>query len=98
MWARLSRFAGLPPQRLDRTVEEFERDLLPALEQQPGYSGVVVGIDRTAGRAAVFTFWEEEDQLRASDALADRARDQAAATADAPREPIVDRYEIVIRK
>ena len=68
------------------------------LRERRSRCGPARPVDRTAGRAAVFTFWETEDQLRASDALADRARDQAAATADAPREPIVDRYEIVIRK
>ena len=98
MWARLSRFAGLPPQRLDATVEQFQSELLPALEEQDGYAGVVLAVDRIGGRAAAMTFWESQEDMRASDAAADRVRDQAAAPAEAPREPIVDRYEVVLRR
>lgn len=98
MYARLSRFAGLPPDRLDETIREYEQRFLPNLEQQPGFEGVVVGIDRAAGKGAAITFWATERDMRASDKAADEARAAAAQTARAPREPIVDRYEVVIRK
>lgn len=102
MWARLSRYAGLPPERLEETVREFEADQLPLIEQQPGFEGVVVAVDRKAGKAAAITYWDSEANLRASDQLAAQARaaaEQSAGIAEQPsREPIVDHYEVVVRR
>jgi heme-degrading monooxygenase HmoA len=98
MHARLSRFAGLPPERLDQTVDEFREQQLPELERQAGYKGVVVMLNRSSGQAAALSFWESEADLRASEKLAARAREAAIATAQPEREPIVDSYEVVIRK
>jgi heme-degrading monooxygenase HmoA len=95
MWARLSRFAGLPPERIDRAIREFQEQQLPAFEQLPGFQGVALMVDRGAGKAAAITYWASQDALKQSDKLADRARDQAIQTAQPAREPIVDRYEVV---
>jgi heme-degrading monooxygenase HmoA len=98
MHARLSRWAGLPPERLDQTVREFEQQSLPVLEQQSGFNGVVVMVDQSAGKAAAVTFWETMDDLRTTERLAEEMRAKAEATAQAEREPIVDHYEVVFRK
>jgi heme-degrading monooxygenase HmoA len=98
MHARLSRWAGLPPERLDRTVEEFQQESLPVLEQQSGFSGVAVMVDENAGKAAAITFWESRDDMRATDKLAEEMRARAEQTAQAQREPVVDHYEVRLRK
>jgi heme-degrading monooxygenase HmoA len=98
MHARLSRFAGLPPERLDQTVDEFREQQLPELERQAGYRGVVVMLNRSSGQAAALSFWESEADLRASEKLAARAREAAVATAQPEREAVVDSYEVVIRQ
>jgi heme-degrading monooxygenase HmoA len=98
MHARLSRWAGLPPERLDRTVEEFQQESLPVLEQQSGFSGVAVMVDENAGKAAAITFWESRDDMRATDKLAEEMRTRAEQTAQAQREPVVDHYEVRLRK
>jgi hypothetical protein len=98
MWVRMSRFAGLPPERINETVREFEEGQLSALEQQPGFQGILVMVDRGEGKAAAMTFWETRENLIASDKLADQARDAAIATAQPAREPIVDRYEVVLER
>jgi heme-degrading monooxygenase HmoA len=98
MHARLSRWAGLPPERLDQTVREFEQQSLPVLEQQSGFNGVVVMIDQSAGKAAAITLWESREDLQATEKLAEEMRARAEATAQAEREPIVDHYEVVFRK
>jgi hypothetical protein len=46
----------------------------------------------------VITYWATIQDLRASDRLAEEARAQAEVTARPSREPIVDRYEVVLRK
>ena len=98
MYARLSRFAGLPPERIEETVREFEEQYLPALEGSPGFQGIVVGVDRGSGKAAAVTFWESREALEESDRAADRARAAAVDRAEPVREPIVDRYEIVLQR
>jgi heme-degrading monooxygenase HmoA len=95
MYARMSRFAGLPPERIDETIREFREGQLSVLEQQPGYQGVLVGLDRAEGKAIAITFWESSDNVRATDRLADEARQAALDAVKPSREPIVDRYEVV---
>jgi heme-degrading monooxygenase HmoA len=98
MYARMSRFAGLPPERIDETVRGFEQGQLPQLEQLEGFAGVLVLLDRGEGKAAAVTFWDTLDDLKTSDKLADQAREAAMASARPSREPLVDRYEVVLQK
>jgi hypothetical protein len=44
MHARLSRFAGLPPERIDATIEEFREQQLPELRWTPLSSRGTVGL------------------------------------------------------
>ena len=100
MYARMSRIAGLPPERIEQAREYFERQELPALEQQGGYQGVLVMVDRGDGRATAITFWETLDDLKASDRAADQARGATMeqASSEPSREPVVERYEVLIQK
>ncbi len=98
MYARLSRFAGLPPERVEETIRQFEQNDLPALEQARGFRGIFVGVDWNAGKAAAVTFWETREDLEASDRAADQARGAAIERAQPQREPIVDRYEVVLQR
>jgi heme-degrading monooxygenase HmoA len=98
MYGRLSRFAGLPPERIDETLRQFEEEQLPVLEQQRGYRGVMVMVNRGTGQAAAITLWETADNMRESDKVADQARAAAVATAQPSREPVVDSYEVLMIK
>jgi heme-degrading monooxygenase HmoA len=100
MHARLSRFAGLPPERIDETLQAFEQGALPQFEQLAGYKGVLVAVNHAEGKAAAITFWDTRDNMRESDKLADRAREaaleQAQGSSEPTREPIVDHYEVML--
>ena len=98
MHARLSRFAGLPPERIDETIEEFEKRQLPELRRQPGYQGVMVMLNRSSGQAAALTLWESEEDMRESERVADQVREAAMALGRPKREPVIDRYEVVMRQ
>jgi heme-degrading monooxygenase HmoA len=98
MHARLSRFAGLDPERIDETVRQFEQDSLGTLEEQPGFRGITVCVNRGTGQALVLALWESEADMRRSEEIALRAREQAVATAGPSREPIVDHYEVVLHR
>ena len=98
MHARLSRFGGLDPERVEETVQQFEEHALPGLEQQQGFQGIVAGVNEATGQAFTVTLWETEADMKASVALADRARDQAVETARPAREPIVDSFKVVVQR
>src|SRR3954452_15652233 len=98
MYARMSRFAGLPPERIEQTIRDFQEGQLKALSEQRGYKGVLIGVDRAEGKSVAITFWESAENLRATDRLADQARQQALESPKPSREPIVDRYEVVMQE
>jgi hypothetical protein len=98
MYARVTTFPGLAPERIKATLEEFTQHHLPKLAQERGYCGVWAGIDYTGGRAIAVTYWESNDALHASDTLANEVRAAAVTKAgvDRNRPPIIDRYEVVL--
>ncbi|MEA2638562.1 MAG: hypothetical protein QOE18_1619 [Chloroflexota bacterium] len=100
MYARVTTFPGLAPERIKATLQEFTEHHVPKLEQEPGYRGVWAGIDYTGGRAIAVTYWESIEALHASDALANEVRAAAVTKAgvDRNRPPIIDRYEVVLEK
>jgi hypothetical protein len=100
MYARVTTFPGLAPERIKATLAEFTDHHLPRLEQEPGYRGVWVGVDYPGGRAIAVTYWETNKALLASDALANEVRAAAVTRAgvDRNRPPITDRYEMVLEQ
>jgi hypothetical protein len=100
MYARVTTFPGLAPERIKATLAEFTEHHLPRLEQEPGYCGVWAGVDYPGGRAIAVTYWESNDALHASDALANEVRAAAVTNAgvDRNRPPIIDRYEVVLER
>ena len=98
MHVRLSRFAGLDPDRIDETLRRFEEDELPRLNQQEGFGGITVGVNRSTGQAVAVVLWDSEAAMRKSETLAAEVRDRAVATAKPSREPIVDHYGVVLRR
>jgi hypothetical protein len=100
MFARVTAFPGLAPERVKATLEEFETKWLPAIEQQRGYMGVWAGVDFPGGRAVAVTYWETMEALREADKVVDQARAAAVSTGglDRDRPPVTDRYEIVLNR
>jgi hypothetical protein len=100
MYARVTTFPGLAPERIKATLEEFTEHHLPRLEQEHGHCGAWAGIDYTGGRAIAVTYWESIEALHDSDALASEVRAAAVTKAgvDRNRPPIIDRYEVVLDK
>lgn len=100
MFARVTTFPGLPPERLKATLDEFTEQHLPRLEQQPGYLGVWAGVDYTGGRAIAVTYWESSEAMHKSDPLAAEVRAAAVTTAgvDRNRPALTDRYQVILQK
>ena len=100
MYARVTTFPGLAPERIKATLAEFTEKHLPQLEQEPGFRGVWAGVDYTGGRAIAVTYWDSLENLHGSDALARQARAAAVTRAGVDRErpTVIDRYEVVLEK
>jgi hypothetical protein len=99
MWLRLSRTAGLTPHRLEEMVEEFEKGIEDVgLLDAPGQRGYIVGVDRAEGKLTAISLWETREDLEASDRAAAEARRARTERARVRRDPIVDRYEVVIQR
>ena len=98
MVARVSRFVGLPPERIEATLRMFQEEHLPALKQLQGYVGVQVLVDPQGGRAIATTYWETQDDLATSDKLASEAREAVVSALDPDRPPLVERYEVLLNE
>ena len=100
MFARVTAFPGLAPERVKATLEEFEDKFLPQLERQSGYRGMWAGVDFSGGRAVAVTYWDTMEALRDADRIADQARAAVVSThgLDRDRPPVTDRYEIVLQR
>jgi hypothetical protein len=61
MYAQLVQGGTTPDRRaeMDAIVHE---DLIPALEQEPGYAGAMNLVDRVSGDALMIVLWETEKQ------------------------------------
>jgi type I site-specific restriction-modification system R (restriction) subunit len=99
MHARVSRFAGLDPERLDATVEQFKSGMLPQLQAQQGFKGMTVAVNRRNGQAIAIALYESERDMRDSEKLAAQARSEAVESGShqPSRDPLVDHYEVVVQ-
>jgi heme-degrading monooxygenase HmoA len=98
VYARMTKFVGLPPERIDQALDEFKQGQLSELEGQEGFQGIMVLVDRPAGTAAALSMWDSEAHMRASERTADRARESAVALAKPERYPVVDHFEVVLQR
>jgi hypothetical protein len=63
MYAQVIEGGTTPDRRTHMDAIVTDR-LLPALEQEPGYTGALNLVDRTSGNAMMIVLWEDEDQAR----------------------------------
>lgn len=92
MHARMSILEGSPDQ-IDEGLRYVRENVLPQLQQQDGFKGMIALADRQTGKTLGVTFWENEEALRASEEAANRMRENSA---DAMSDTIADveRYEV----
>ncbi len=95
MWARVSRYQGVSPERMEATTKDVRNVVLPACREIEGFAGLITFADNATGEAMSITFWESEGALRASEQAADEIRSSAA---ERHEEQIVDvrRFEVPV--
>ncbi len=92
MYARISTLEG-SPEHIDEGPRQVRQNVLPQLQQQEGFKGMVALANRQTGTTLGITFWENEEALKASEEAADRLREDSA---EAMSDTIagVERYEV----
>lgn len=95
MYARVNRFQDTP-ENLDASEQYSEQNILPTLDQLPGFLGVLSMVDRATGQSLAITFWESEEAMHASEAEADRVRSEIKDHTGAEIRA-VERYEVTLR-
>ena len=84
------------PDRVDDAVKAFESEQLPKYKDMSGYKGFTMLADRGSGEILGVSFWETEDDLRASDELGAEARAQLHETGIGSQDPVRQTWEVVV--
>jgi heme-degrading monooxygenase HmoA len=77
VYARVNILEG-PPERMDDALRYFQENVLPNLQQMDGFKGTIALGDRQSGKTLGITFWESEEDIRSTEAGADRSRSRLA--------------------
>ena len=93
MHARLTRVDGSPDQ-IDAAIEMARNDVMPTLRACAGYKGFTLGADREGVKLFGISFFDSEENLRASEDAVRQARESTARAAGGS--PDVSFYEIVV--
>ena len=96
MFARVSTFQGSPDQTAEG-IRVAREQILPVARLHDGFKGIYILFDRESGRSLSVTLWEGEEDMRASEEAALRARTESA---EATGEVVVgvERYEVVLHE
>jgi hypothetical protein len=78
MFGRLTLIKG-SPERYDDAVRAIQDQVTPAIKQVPGLISGQWGLNRSTGKAVVWTVFESEEALRASEDTARQIREKTAA-------------------
>jgi heme-degrading monooxygenase HmoA len=96
LFARVSTFEG-PPDQTSEGIRVAREQILPVARLQDGFVGIYLLYDRERGRSLAITLWETEEDMRASEEAALRAR-TASALASGDVMVGVERYEVALQE
>ena len=82
---------------LDQSIQYVNQEVVPTLQKSPasGFKGAYWLCDRDAGKLMVFTLWESEQAMRASEEAVKQAREQSPEKGDGIKQKGSSRYEVV---
>ena len=95
MHARVSRIRG-DKAAIESGTRWFTDELVPQLEQIPGYRDAMLLIDRAHGESLAITFWDSADAMAESERRADQLR-AAGASALSGAVAGVERFEVAVQ-
>ncbi len=94
MHARIGR-VSFSPDKADQLVSHARENIVPRYEQQEGFKGFTMLLDRSSGNGIGISFWESEQAMKATADIGDQVR-QSAADAGSGEDQGVEHYEVAI--
>ena len=96
MYARLTT-TQFSPYRLDEAISIARDHTLPAAQQQTGFKGYLMLVERSTGKGITITLWEEEADRQVTGPSSDYYRDALGKIVPLlTGAPIVEDLELVI--
>ena len=80
--------------KIDDTVEQIKREVVPLIEGADGFEGFTLHVDRSSGQVVGVSYWESEEAMKANEATVREARESAASALGG--EPRVSHFEVAI--
>lgn len=80
--------------KIDDTVEQIKRDVVPVIQGADGFKGFTLHVDRSSGQIVGVSYWESEEAMKANEAAVREAREAAANALGG--EPRVSHFEVVV--
>ena len=91
MFARITRYEGGAPEKIDQTLK-VKKNVLPTEHgQTEGMRGAIFLADRSSGTVLTMSLWEDEEALNASEETATKLRQEVT---DDGETATVERYEV----
>jgi hypothetical protein len=91
MLARLTRYEGGDPSKVDEAVEHKKNVLPTEPGQVEGMRGAIFFADRSNGTILTLSLWEDEESLAASEEMANQLREELTAEGETAT---VETYEV----
>jgi len=86
----------LDPERVDEVIAELEERDVPEFRKLDGFRGFVCLVDRKQGKVVGASFWQTDDQMKASEGVVAASRERAAERGGAKSEPLTERFEVAL--
>jgi heme-degrading monooxygenase HmoA len=86
----------MDPNRIDDSVQQVETEDVPGFKKIDGFRGFTMFVDRAGGKAIGISYWDSEEQMKASEDEVKDSRRRAAETGGAKSDPQVDRFEVAL--
>lgn len=97
MYARVTT-TQFSPYRLDEAVHIAREEVVPAAQQQAGFKGYLMLVDRSTGKAITITLWEGEEERQVTGANSSYYRDAIGRIVPFLEDaPLVEDLELVIQ-
>jgi quinol monooxygenase YgiN len=97
MYARVTTIQ-ISPYRLDEAIGILREQVTPVMQQQDGFKGYLMFVDRSTGKSINVTLWEEEADRQVTGPQSAYYRDAIGKVVPLlTDEPVVEDLEIVIQ-
>jgi len=84
----------LQPDKIDEGISIYQDAVVPAAQQQPGFKGIFLLVDREAGKGISIALWETEADMLAGEANEYLQQQIARMAPTFAGQPVTEHYEV----